>query len=302
MIGTIVLSLLISGSPIKLMLDWFPNADHVPIYVAQQLGFFDEEGIDLSIQVPANPSDPLKLIAAGKVDVAVNYQPEVVISRSQGLDVISIGILVEHPLTTILFLKESGIKKPSDLTKKTIGYAVPHLQEILFRAFADQNGVTDYKLINIGFNITPSLLTGKVDAVIGAYRNYEKNEIELEGRETGFFALEKHGIPDFYELVFISNSKTIESKKTLLEGFLKAVQKAIDFSRQYPDSALKLYFNANPDVRKDLDRRAFFDVLPLYAHSQIQNPEIWQRFVEFSVQYGLIDKVPEPPLYRNIAK
>lgn len=302
MIGSIVIGLIISASSLRFMLDWFPNADHVPIYVAQQLGYFDEEGIDLRVQVPANPSDPLKLIAAGKVDIAINYMPEVVISRSQGLDVISIGILVEHPLTTILFLQESGIKNPSDLSNRTIGYAVPHLQEILFNAFAEHNHVTNYRLVNIGFNITPSLLTRKVDAVIGAYRNYEKNEIELEGKKTGFFALEEHGIPDFYELVFISSSKTLKEKGSILTGFIKAVQRAIDFSKHNPDSALKLYFKANPDVRKDLDRKAFYDVLPLYARSQIQNPTKWKRFVEFSLKYGLVDEVPKPPLYRNIVK
>ncbi len=298
--SSILLAFAVSLTPLKVMLDWFPNADHVPLYVAQQKGFFEDEGLQVEFQVPANPADPLKLTAAGKVDVAINYQPEVIIARSEGLDVVSIGVLVEHPLTTILFLKDSGIQSPKDLEGKKIGFAVPHLQEILFRAFADYNGIQKYELINVGFNITPSLLTHKVDAVIGAYRNYEKNELELEGKPAGFFALEENGIPDFYELVFITNSKTLNAKKSVLQGFLRAVQRAIDFCRTHPEEALQLYFQANPDVRKDLDRKAFEDTLPLYAHQQVQDAEIWKRFTDFAVQYKLVERRPEGPFYVNL--
>jgi len=296
----IILSSILAITPLKVMLDWFPNADHVPLYVAQQKGFFEDEGLQVEFQVPANPSDPLKLTAAGKVDLAINYEPEVVIARSEGLDVLSIGILVEHPLTTILFLKDSGIKTPKDLEGKRIGFAVPHLQEILFKAFADYNGLRNYQLVNIGFNITPSLLTHKVDAVIGAYRNYEKNELELEGQPAGFFALEENGIPDYYELVFITNSTVLSQKRAALKGFLRAVQRAIDFCREHPDEALTLYFKANPDVRKDLDRKAFEDTLPLYAHSQIQKGEVWETFTKFAVRYKLVDTPPQGPLFVNL--
>jgi len=286
--------------PLTLMLDWFPNADHVPLYVAQQLGWFQQQGLDLEIQVPAATADPLKLAAAGQVDLAINYQPEVVIARSEGLPVVSIGVLVEHPLTTVLFLKDSGIQEPKDLSGRKIGYAVPHLQEILFRAFAEKNGITDYELVHVGFDITPALLTRRVDAVIGAYRNYEKNELELEGHEAGFFALEEYGIPDFYELVVITSEATLQEKRPALQAFVQVLQKAIDFCRAHPDSALSLYFAANPEVRKELDRKAFFDTLPLYAHRQTQDPERWNAFVDFAIQYGLIEKRPKPPLFVNL--
>ncbi len=301
----IALSIIISLTKVSLMLDWFPNADHVPIYVAQQTGIFEKHGLKVDILVPAETADPLKIAATGKVDIAINYMPEVIIARSEGLKVKSIGVLVEHPLITVLYLKESGIKTPADLKGKRIGYAVPHLQEILFRAFARYNGLkdSDYELINIGFNITPSLLSHKVDAVIGAYRNYEKNEVELEGKEPGVFLLEKNGIPDFYELVFISSDKKIEEKRDALKRFVMAIDEAIKWTRGNPEKALKLYFKANPDVRKKLDQKAFYDTIDLYAHTQVQSYEKWDKFIKFALKEGIIKKPVRPEdVFVNLVK
>jgi len=281
---------------LTLVLDWFPNADHVPIYVAKEKGFFADEGIDLKIVVPSDPSDPQKLVASGKADIGVSYMPQVVIARSEGLPVKSIGVLVAHPLTTILFLEESGIKKPEDLEGKRVGYSVPHMMEILFRAFCEKNGVDTSKidLIHVGFNLTPSLLSGKVDAVIGAYRNYEKNEIELEGKKASFFPLEKYGLPDYYELVFITSEENLTEKGKLLAGFLRAMDRALKFVREKPEEALDLYFRANPDVRKDLDRKAFYDTLPLYAEVTAQDPARWKEFADFALKWGLISREVKP--------
>jgi putative hydroxymethylpyrimidine transport system substrate-binding protein len=288
---------------VTLMLDWFPNADHVPLYAAQQKGMFKQHGLDVELLAPADPNDPLKLVAAGKYPFAVNYQPSVTIARSQGLPVKAIGVLVEHPLNTISFLKESGIKTPSDLKGKTIGYAVGPLDVVLFETIARNAGLQkeDYELINIGFNITPSLLSGKIDAVIGAYWNYEINELALEGKDAGYFPLEQHGVPDFYELVFISNDTFLKQHPETAKRLMAAMRQAIQFTKDHPDDALAAYFKANPDVRKALDAKAFRATLPVFATTQTQSEAKWKTFAEFALNAGLIEKpVVASELFQNV--
>jgi putative hydroxymethylpyrimidine transport system substrate-binding protein len=288
---------------ITVLLDWFPNADHVPIYAAQQKGIFAKHGLNIDFLPPSDPSAPLKLVAAGKYAFAVNYQPSVTIARSQGLPVKSIGILVEHPLNTISFLKASGIKTPADLKGKTIGYAVAPLDVVLFETIAREAGLgkDDYELINIGFNITPSLLSGKVHAVIGAYWNYEINELDLEGHPAGYFPLEKHGVPDFYELVVISNDTFLQNEPETAKRFIMAIEEGLAYTKQHPEDALAAYFAANPDVRKELDAKAFQATLPVFANRQEQSLAKWQAFAAYALKNGLIDKpVEAADLFQNL--
>jgi putative hydroxymethylpyrimidine transport system substrate-binding protein len=288
---------------LTVLLDWFPNADHVPMYAAQQQGIFAKHGLNIEFLPPSDPSAPLKLVAAGKYPLAVNYQPSVTIARSQGLPVKSIGVLVEHPLNTISFLKASGIKTPADLKGKTIGYAVAPLDVVLFETIAREAGLAkgDYELINIGFNITPSLLSGKVHAVIGAYWNYEINELALEGHPAGYFPLEKHGVPDFYELVVISNDAFLQNKPETAKQFMMAIQEGLAYTKQNPEDALAAYFKANPDIRKELDAKAFEATLPVFANSQTQLLSKWQAFATYALNNGLIDKpVEASDLFQNV--
>ena len=282
---------------VTLLLDWFPNVDHAPLYVAQENKIFAKYGLEVELLWGGDPDAPLKLVAAGEYPFAVSYQQSVTIARAseEVLPVKSIGLLVEHPLNTISFLKKTGIKTPADFKGKKVGYTVAPLDVLLFNAIAANAGLAedDYELINIGTNILAPLLSGQIDAVIGPFRNYEINMLKLEGAEADFFALEKHGIPDYYELVIITHDTYLEQHPETAKKLMKAIQEAIQFTKANPDDALKLFFKANPDARKDLEELAFRDTLDVFATTQVQSAEKWNAFAKFAYEKGLISKKVE---------
>ena len=279
---------------LTLMLDWFPNVDHLPVYLAQKSGYFADQGLDVKIVVPSETSDALKLAAAGKVDIAVSYQPQTIMAADAGLKVKAVAPLVVNPLTTLMFLDES-IKKPADLSGKKIGYTVPGLMDMLFKGFADINGITDYTPVNVGFTILPALASKQVAAVMGPFKTYETVTMQQQGVTPRFFELEKYGIPEYEELIFAAGEATLEAKKAAIHGFVLAVHKALADIQKNPEKALSLYFEALPDVDKETETKAFALTAKYFAApGQVSDPEKWQAFIDFSLKYGLIKNTLSP--------
>ena len=294
----VFLALLVVAAPcgtmaaerLTLMLDWFPNVDHLPLYVAKQQGYFSEKGLEVKIVSPSETSDALKLAATNKVDLAISYQPQAIIAAARGLDIVVVGRLIEHPLTTLLFLEGHGIDTPADLEGKKIGYTVPGLMDVLLAAFARLNGIENYQAINVGFNIVASLTAGKVDAVMGPFKTYETVTMRSKGLEAGYFELEKHGIPDYDELLFVCGPVSRKDKAEAITGFREAVARAIAFMRAHPEQALADYFQQVPEADRQVETQAFQLTLPYFAHTQQHDLQRWQTFADFALEYGLIEK------------
>ena len=275
---------------LTLMLDWFPNVDHLPIYLAQASGYFADQGVDLEIIVPSETSDALKLSAAGKIDLAVSYQPQTIIAKDQGLDIRAVAPLVVQPLTTLLFV-DKNIKKPSDLSGKKIGFTVPGLMDVLLKGFADINGIKGYTPVNVGFTILPALASGQVSAVMGPFKTYETVTMFQHGVKPDFFELEKYGIPEYEELIFVAGPAAFENKKEAVIGFVAAIHKALADIERDPDKALSVYLKALPEVDKETETKAFSLTAPYFARpGQHHNIEKWQTFADFALKYGLISK------------
>jgi putative hydroxymethylpyrimidine transport system substrate-binding protein len=279
-----------AAQKLTLMLDWFPNVDHLPIYVAQHQGFFAEEGLEIKILSPSETSDALKLAAAGNVDIAISYEPQTIIAAARGLNITAFGRLIEHPLTTLLFLKGKGIETPGDLEGKKIGYTVPGLMDVLLNAFAKVNGIGQYSAVNVGFSIVQSLTAGKVDAVMGPFKTYETVTMAHRGYEVGYFELEKWGIPDYDELIFVSSKKTLKNNQAALLRFRRVIDRSIDYARAHPQNALEYYLEKVPEADRLTETDAYKLTLPYYARSQKLDLNGWQEFADFALQYGLIEK------------
>lgn len=288
----------------RLILDWFPNADHVPLYVARDMGIFRKYGLEIEFIPPADPNDPLKLVAAGQAAFAISYQPSVTIARAEGLPVKSIGVLIDHPLSCLLYLTKSGIKTAADLRGKKIGYSVETIDLPMLRVVAARGGLKpgDYTPVNIRFNLTSSLLTGQVDAVMGAYWTYELLELRRENQPAAYLALEKQGVPRYSEVVIISSDAFLKTGRDAARRLVLAIQDGIAFSRAQPARAFAVFASTNPEANEALDREAFGITLPLFANSQVQPREGWTRWTRFAHEHGLIDHVvPTDDLLLNVA-
>jgi putative hydroxymethylpyrimidine transport system substrate-binding protein len=279
-----------AAQKLTLMLDWFPNVDHLPIYVARHQGFFANAGLEIEIISPSETSDALKLAASGKVDLAVSYEPQTIIAAARGLDVMVIGRLIEHPLTTLLFLKGRGINVPKDLAGKKIGYTVPGLMDVLLEAFAKVNAIEQYEAINVGFAIVQSLAAGKVDAVMGPFKTYETVTMAQKGYDVGYFELEKWGIPDYDELIFVTSKQSLDKNLAAIKDFRRVIGQSIEYVRKNPETALSNYLKEVPEADSKIETGAFKLTLPYYATVQELDVERWQRFADFALQYGLIEK------------
>lgn len=291
-----------STPKISVILDFFANPNHVPIYVAVEKGFFTAEGIEAEILIPANPSDPVKLAAAQTVDVALTPQINFLIAKAANLPLIAIGALIETSLGGLLSLKEYGIEELSDLRGRRIGYSLAPLEPILWRTMlaSVDVGSDEIELINVGFNTVISLLSHNVDA-IGAFRNFELPQVELLGHESVYFPQEDYGVPETYEIILAVNQKLVEDRSGELRAFVAGLAQGIAYTREHPQEAFEVFIRANPDLDDELNRRAYAATLPLYAESARHDaPQKWERMQDYLFQNGLIDKLfPLEELYTD---
>ena len=274
-----------------LLLDWFINPDHGPIIIAKEKGYFSDQNLEIEIIAPADPSAPPKLVAAGQADLAVSYQPQLHLQLTQGLPLIRVGTLVATPLNCLLVLENGPIKSPQSLSGKKIGFSVAGVEEILLSAILKKYGVKleDVELVNVNFSLSPSLMSGQVDAVIGAFRNFELNQMKIENVPGKCFFLEEEGVPPYDELIYVANSKNIDKEK--IRKFLKATELATQFIINNPEESWKIFASTSKELDDQLNKMAWADTIPRFA---LRPPAFdagrYLEFQDFLLQNKLINK------------
>ena len=280
-------------SKFSIMLDWFINPDHGPIIIAQQRGYFKEAGLDVEIIAPADPSDPPKMAAAGKIDLAVSYQPQLYLQHKEGLPVIRVGTLISSPLYCVMVDADGPIKSLSDLKGKRVGFSVPGIEEALLHRMLRSNGVepSEVEQINVNFALTAALAAGRVDATSGAFRNFELHQMEAVDRKGKCFLPEEHGVPSYEELIYETSAD-----RTDFEGvkkFLKATARATKDIAQDPEGTWKEFKSYGAELDDKLNHAAWFDTYSKFAADPISlDVEGYKAFGAYLKEVGMIETVP----------
>jgi putative hydroxymethylpyrimidine transport system substrate-binding protein len=292
------------AKPFNVMLDFFPNADHAALYSAIANGDFRAVGLDVRPQTPADPSEPLKLLAAGKVDMAISYEPELLLARDAGLKLVSIGALVQRPLTSIIALPGQHVGSVADLTGKRVGtagieYQTAELHTALKLAGVNPSSVQE---TNVGFNLVPAMLSGKVAATLGGYWNYEALQLRLMHKHPIVIPVDRAGVPTYDELVLVVRQGEARTRGQDLRAFLQALTRGEREVRANPATAVTLLAKANPELEPKLQLASIEQTLPATLPADkgkpfgYQNPSAWAAFGRWMFSRGLLHHDPNAGL------
>ncbi|MFT6103901.1 MAG: putative hydroxymethylpyrimidine transport system substrate-binding protein [Paracoccaceae bacterium] len=292
---TLVLALTLAmpamaADKMTLMLDWFVNPDHGPIIIAEENGYFADVNLEVKVIAPADPSDPPKMVAAGRADLAVSYQPQLHLQVAEGLPLVRVGTLIATPLNCLLVLADGPIKTIADLKGKRIGFSVAGVEEALLSEILRKNGVgmDEITLVNVNWSLSPALMSEQVEAVIGAFRNFELNQMDIEGIEGKCFYLEEEGLPAYDELIYVANPETMN--REMLQRFLAATEKATQFIINHPEESWEIFAGTSKDLQDELNARAWVDTLPRFALSPAGlDSGRYARFETFLIEAGLVE-------------
>jgi putative hydroxymethylpyrimidine transport system substrate-binding protein len=286
---------------LTLTLDFYPNPDHAGIYMAQKLGYFEEAGLDVSIETPSDPAAPVKLVAAGRSDLAISYEPEVALAREQGLDIVAVAALVNRPLTSMIWLQKSGIKGVAELKGKTIGTAGIPYQDKFLETILGRVNLTpdDVKVVNVGFGLLPALLSGSAPATLGGFSNVEGVDLRERGKGPVVTPVDQLGVPTYDELVLVARQSSLEEDPDKFRLFLAALARGTEAAVTQPGAATTAITEANPDLEPKLAAAEVKATLPLLgARTSGQpygymDPKEWETFAGWMRDNGLIESLPK---------
>lgn len=285
----------------NVVLDWYPNALHTFIYTAIERGYYEEEGLKVNIQFPSNANDALSLVAAGRAEIGLYYEHDVIQAvANQNVGIKSIGAVVQSPLNIVMWVGDQDITRPADLEGKTIGYAGTALSEALIKTMMEADGADFSKttMMDVGFELMSSMTTGNVDATIGCLVNHEVPQLEEEGFDVGYFMVNEFGIPNYYEGVFLASDDMITNDPEALRGFLRASKKGFEDFKADPYGCLEILLNnqneENFPLSESVEKQSCDTLLPLMetadAEFLSQSDECWQENIDWMLESGLIDR------------
>ena len=286
--------------PIVVVLDWFINPNHAPLLVAEKEGFFKQQGIEVKFIPPADTSEGGKMVAAGKVDIAVIYQPALMYKIDSGLPLIRFATLINIPLSALTVLKNGPIHTIKDLKGKRIGSStagsrIGHMTLVTMLRTAGL-GINDVEIIHAKFNLAVSLLTGKIDAFTGDMRNFEPTITESSGKAIKMFYPEDYGFPMYDELILVTNKNKINDPNLI--KFIKALKQGVAYLKKNPQICWEKFAKDHPELDNAFNKKAWFWTLPYFASDPTKLDKTrYQKLADFMYQEKLITHVPNIDSY-----
>jgi putative hydroxymethylpyrimidine transport system substrate-binding protein len=283
---------------LSLLLDYLPNPDHAGIFQAQDDGSFRKAGLDVDVRTPDDPATVLKLVASGKVDVGITYEPELLLARAQGQDVTAIASLVQRPLTSLISLPKGDIGGAKDLKGKTVGTAGIPYQDAYLDTIAKTAGLqpTDIKRVDVGFNLNQALIAGRVDATLGGFWNVEGVELQQKNRNPRVLPVDELGVPNYAELVLVARGDTLRRKESSIRRLVRAIGQGYTKVREDPRKGVEPLLRANRELDPALQTAsleksvgAFFPKDPKRPWGWLDTDE-WARYAQWMLENGLLQK------------
>jgi putative hydroxymethylpyrimidine transport system substrate-binding protein len=287
--------------PLSLDLDWYVNPDHAGIYTAVDRGFFRQAGLDVKPQVPSDPSAPIKEVAAGRADLAISYEPEVLLAADKGLDVEAVGAVVGSPLTSLISLPRGGVTSAASLNGKTVGTAGIPYQSDYLETILQTPGLpsSSAEEVNVGLNLLPALIGGRVDAILGGFRNIEGIDLGLRGLDPRIVPVDRLGVPTYDELVLVARTSTVQDHPEAIRAFIAALARGTDYARTHPQEAANAVLSAGKGLDPMQTRAEVDATLPLLAPPQghpygYMDPNSWRAYAQWMAEHDLISRAPSP--------
>lgn len=280
------------AKPLKLILDWLPNPNHVPLYVGIKKGYFQEEGLDVGIMKIQDPSDVFSYLATGQADLGISYMPHFIQCCANGSDLRPVAYLIKQPLNSLIFRKDR-IHSLADLNGKVFSHTPDDLLTATLHHLLEEKQIRPKGQVAVSFDLVTALMLDKVDVLYGGYWNIEGEQLRALGIETSYLPITDLGLPPYFELMVIATGKQVEKRPELTAKFKNALQKSIEECRLHPEEAFETYLSMNPDkgpLTTAWEKRAFAATLPLFASNQDNEPEIWQRFLDWSKERNLVHR------------
>ncbi|HEU4977558.1 MAG TPA: ABC transporter substrate-binding protein [Solirubrobacteraceae bacterium] len=287
--------------PVSLMLDFFPNADHAGIYAAMANGSFAKAGIDLHVQTPSDPASPLKLLEAGRVDLAISYEPELLLARERGAKLVSVGAIVQKPLTSIIAIKGSKVHSAASLAHKTVGTAGIPYQSAYLHTIEDHAGVppSSVKEVNVGFNLVPAMLSKRVDATLGGFWNYEGVQLRLAHKSPTIIRMENAGVPTYDELIVVARVATAHDHGEMIRRFMQALSEGYRALKANPQAGVQPLLKANKDLDPKLQLASVRATLPVFFPADSSKPfgwmgpAQWDAYGRWLFRNGILKQPPD---------